>query len=177
MVVACRDASHRALSDAFRRREVDKEYRAVCWGRPEPASGKIDLALGRDPRNRTTMSPRGRKLREARTSYRILERLPGFSLLALRIETGRTHQIRAHLRALGHPVVGDRVYGGYGWQRLRSRSQRAAVRELDRLALHAHRLSFRHPGDGRTLEFVAPMPEALIQLVRRLRTDPRPEEA
>lgn len=169
MVVACRDDAHRALSDAFRRREVEKEYRAICWGRPTPAEGRIELPIGRDPRRRTTMSTRGTRLRDARTGYRVLEALPGFSVLALRIETGRTHQIRAHLRALGHPVVGDRAYGGAGWQRLRDGGQRAAVRGFDRLALHAHGLAFRHPDDGRPLCFTAPVPEAMIALVAALR--------
>ena len=169
MVVACTDAAHRALSRAFQRREVDKEYRAVCWGHPDPPTGLIDLALGRDPARRTTMSPRGRRLRDARTGYRVIERLPGFSLLALRLETGRTHQIRAHLKSLGHPVVGDRSYGGAGWQRLRDAEVREAVRELDGLALHAHRLAFQHPRDDRRMEFTAPLPDRMTTLLQRIR--------
>ena len=169
MVVACRDASHRALSEAFQRREVEKEYRAICWGRPEPPVGLIDLPIGRDPVRRTTMSPRGRRLREARTGYRVIERIPGFSLLALRLETGRTHQIRAHLKSLGHPVVGDRDYGGAGWTRLRDPELREALRHFDRLALHAGGLAFRHPSDGRRMEVRIPLPERFEGLLQRMR--------
>jgi 23S rRNA pseudouridine1911/1915/1917 synthase len=169
MVVACHDAAHRALARAFQERRVRKEYRAVCWGRPVPARGVVDLAIGRDPVRRTTMSPRGRRRRAAVTRYEVLEALPGFSLLGLRPETGRTHQIRAHLKSLGHPVVGDRDYGGAGWRQVRDRDLREALRRFDRLALHAWRLAFVHPLRGEPLEFTAGLPaeiEALLACMR-----------
>ncbi len=168
MVVARTDHAHRALSDAFRARTVEKEYRALCWGVPRDEEGFIDLPLGRDPRHRTTMSGRGRKLREARTRYRILNRYTGFALLSLILETGRTHQIRAHLKSLGHPVVGDDDYGGGGWRALREPELRDALGDFDRLALHAYRLAFRHPSTGERLEFVAPLPETFAHLVQLL---------
>ncbi len=168
MVVARTDRAHRALSDAFRDRTVEKEYRALCWGVPRDEEGNIDLPLGRDPRRRTMMSGRGRKLREARTRYRILSRYTGFALLSLILETGRTHQIRAHLKSLGHPVVGDDDYGGGGWRALREPELRDALADFDRLALHAYRLAFRHPITGERLEFVAPLPERFAHLVQLL---------
>jgi len=165
MLVACSDAAHRALATAFQERRVEKEYRAICWGNVIPRSGLIDLPIGRDPVRRRTMSPRGRKLREARTRYRTLQPLHGFTYLEIGLETGRTHQIRAHLRSLGHPIVGDREYGGAGWQRIRRPDLREAIRTFDRLALHAHRLRFAHPVSGERLEFEAPLPAALAALL------------
>ena len=165
MVVACSDAAHRALAAAFQERRVEKEYRAICWGSVAPRSGLIDLPIGRDPVRRRTMSPRGRKLRDARTRYRTLESLPGFTYLEIGLETGRTHQIRAHLRSRGHPIVGDREYGGAGWQRVRRPELREAIRAFDRLALHAHRLRFAHPVSGEPLDFQAPLPAALTALL------------
>jgi 23S rRNA pseudouridine1911/1915/1917 synthase len=174
MVVACDDVAHRGLSAAFAERRVRKQYHALCWGRPREPSGLIDLAIGRDPVNRTTMSPRGRNRREARTGYRVVEEFAGFSLLELDLMTGRTHQIRAHLKSLGHPVVGDHSYGGGGWSQVRDTVLRAALRRFDRLALHASRLSFEHPITGETLSFEAPLPDEIQALLTLLR--PSPEE-
>ncbi|TDI12353.1 MAG: RluA family pseudouridine synthase [Acidobacteria bacterium] len=165
MVVARNDTAHRALSDAFQERRVEKEYRALCWGVPRDEEGLIDLPLGRNPRHRTTMSGRGRKLREARTRYRVLTRFTGFALLSLLLETGRTHQIRAHLKSLGHPVVGDDDYGGGGWRALREPVLRQALGDFDRLALHAYRLAFHHPTSNERMEFTAPLPHAFAHLV------------
>ena len=165
MVVACSDAAHRSLATAFQERRVEKGYRALCWGSVIPRSGLIDLPIGRDPVRRRTMSPRGRRLRDARTRYRTLQALAGFTYLELGLETGRTHQIRAHLRSLGHPIVGDREYGGAGWQRVRRPELREAIRGFDRLALHACRLRFAHPITGEPLEFEAPLPAALAALL------------
>ena len=165
MLVACSDAAHRALAAAFEERRVEKEYRAICWGAVSPRSGLIDLPIGRDPVRRRTMSPRGRKLRDARTRYRTLQSLVGFTYLEIGLETGRTHQIRAHLRSLGHPIVGDREYGGAGWQRVRRPDLREAIRRFDRLALHAFRLRLAHPISGERLEFLAPLPAALAALL------------
>ena len=165
MLVACSDAAHRALATAFHERRIEKDYRAICWGNVTPRSGLIDLPIGRDPVRRRTMSPRGRKLRDARTRYQTLQALAGFTYLELGLETGRTHQIRAHLRSLGHPIVGDREYGGAGWQRVRRPDLREAIRRLDRLALHAWRLRFAHPVSDEPLEFQAPLPAALTTLL------------
>jgi 23S rRNA pseudouridine1911/1915/1917 synthase len=165
MLVACSDAAHRALATAFEERRVEKDYRAICWGAVSPRSGLIDLPIGRDPVRRRTMSPRGRKLRDARTRYRTLQSLVGFTYLEIGLETGRTHQIRAHLRSLGHPIVGDREYGGAGWQRVRRPDLREAIRRFDRLALHAFRLRLAHPISGERLEFLAPLPTALATLL------------
>jgi 23S rRNA pseudouridine1911/1915/1917 synthase len=168
LLVARTDEAHRKLSDAFRHRTVEKEYRALCWGVPRDQEGIIELPLGRDPVRRTTMSSRGRKLRSARTRYRVLAHYPGFALLSLLLETGRTHQIRAHLKSLGHPVVGDREYGGAIWRNVRRKDLRDALRDFQRLALHAYRLALLHPSSGQRLEFVAPIAEEMAQVIRLL---------
>ena len=111
MLIAKNRQAHRQLSQQFKSREVKKEYVALVYGSPSPASGTIDLPLGRDPKNRTKISTRARRKRTAITHYAVEERLGPVSLLRIRIETGRTHQIRVHMTQKGHPIVGDSVYG------------------------------------------------------------------
>ncbi len=136
LVVARNDAVHAALQDMLRRREVSREYLALVSGRPESRSGTIDAPIGRDRSNRTLMSTNTDVPKEAVTHFTVVEELPGVTLLDVRLETGRTHQIRAHLAELGLPVCGDRAYGG------------AACGErlgLERQFLHSQKLMFRHP--------------------------------
>ncbi|MDQ7006130.1 MAG: RluA family pseudouridine synthase [Acidobacteriota bacterium] len=164
MVVARNDQAHRRLSAAFRRREVEKVYDAVVWGRPREAEGEIERPIGRDPRNRVKMAvdvPRGR---HALSRYRVREEVPGFALVAVRILTGRTHQVRVHLAAIGHPLVGDATYGGERSRSVVDPLRRKAVRTLGRPALHARRLAFTHPTTGRRLAFVCAWPEDLEAL-------------
>jgi 23S rRNA pseudouridine1911/1915/1917 synthase len=125
-----------ALQRMIKAREVTREYTALVEGHPDAESGTIDAPIGRDRGNRTVMSTRTDRAREAVTHFEVVERLPRTALLRVRLETGRTHQIRAHLAAIGHPVVGDPQYGG-------SASGRRLG--LDRQFLHASRLMFRHP--------------------------------
>ena len=171
LVVACDDAAYRALSDAFARRVVRKRYRALVWGRPEPAADVIERPIGRSRANPTRMAVsalRGRA-RPALTRYRTLETPPGFALLEVEIETGRTHQIRVHFESIHHPVVGDERYGGRAWRGLQDPRKRKAVREFDRLALHATDLTFPHPTDGRSMSFHAPPPAQFESLLACLR--------
>ena len=163
LVVAKNEAARTALARQWKEREVEKGYLALLHGRLEPSEGVIDAPIGRDPRHRQRMAV-VEGGRAARTAYRVRRYLPAgqagrdvYSLVEVTPSTGRTHQIRVHFAALGHPLVGDRVYG-----------RPSAV--LSRQFLHAHRLAFRHPVDGRPLEFESPLPEDLRQALERLTT-------
>jgi 23S rRNA pseudouridine1911/1915/1917 synthase len=134
--VAKSEAVRDALQAELRARRITREYLALVSGHPDAASGTIDAPLGRDRRNRTLMSTRTDKPRRAITHFEVIERLPRTALLRVRLETGRTHQIRAHLAAIDHPVCGDPAYGG----------RACGVRiGLERQFLHAAKLMFRHP--------------------------------
>jgi 23S rRNA pseudouridine1911/1915/1917 synthase len=136
LVVARSEEALAALQRMIKAREVTREYTALVEGHPDAESGTIDAPIGRDRGNRTVMSTRTDRAREAVTHFEVVERLPRTSLLRVRLETGRTHQIRAHLAAIGHPVVGDPQYGGSGSGRRIG---------LERQFLHASKLMFRHP--------------------------------
>ena len=157
MVVAKHDAAHQELARQFHDREVEKEYIALVWGVVN-AGRRIDAAIGRDPANRQKMSSRAKHAREAVTRITRAHHLPGLTLCQVAIHTGRTHQIRVHLSAIGHPVVGDALYGGV---HRRVAGDIRAVQRLTRPFLHAARLAFTHPRDGRRMEFIAPLPEDL----------------
>jgi 23S rRNA pseudouridine1911/1915/1917 synthase len=162
MVVAKNDEAHRELSRQFHDREVEKEYVALAWGDVH-AGRRIDLPIGRDPVRREKMTTRrARRARTAVTRVTASRALRGVSLLRVAIATGRTHQIRVHLSAIGHPIVGDGTYGG-----LRHRMPAAlrAVERLERPFLHAARLVFVHPRDGRRMEFSCPLPPDLQNVV------------
>jgi 23S rRNA pseudouridine1911/1915/1917 synthase len=157
MVVAKHDAAHQELARQFHDREVEKEYIALVWGVVQ-AGRRIDAAIGRDEADRTRMSARAKHARHAVTRITRAMHLPGLTLCQVAIHTGRTHQIRVHLSAIGHPIVGDSVYGGV---HRRVPGDIRAVQRLERPFLHAARLVFHHPVDGRRLEFIAPLPPDL----------------
>jgi 23S rRNA pseudouridine1911/1915/1917 synthase len=170
LVAAKSDAAHRGLVNQFQERAVAKVYEAVVWGRMEGVTGSIDLAIGRDLRNRVKISSRTSSPREAFTEYRVEETLSGFSWLEVKPRTGRTHQIRVHLTHLGHPIVGDAVYGGVGRARqIADPVKKEALGAFRRLALHARRLSFAHPVTGERLAIEAPLPPELLALINVLR--------
>jgi len=174
MVVAKTDATHRALAEMFARREIEKSYLALVWGRPDPPEGCVERAIGRSRNNPTKMTigvARGRR-RAAVSFYRTVESLPGFALLAVRPRTGRTHQIRVHLQSIHHAVVGDEHYGGQPWHGVQDPLKRRALRQFDRLALHAAELAFTHPVGGRELRFRAPLGPDLAGLIEVLRSRP-----
>jgi 23S rRNA pseudouridine1911/1915/1917 synthase len=158
ILVARSDEVRRALQAQFKAGEVLKVYLSLVEGNVEPRSGIIDAAIGRDARNRKRMAVVRRAGRRAVTEYRVLEHLDGHTLLELRPQTGRTHQVRVHLAFIGHPVVGDSVYG--------RRKQRLG---LGRQFLHAHRLGFQHPSSGRRMELASDLPPDLEQILERLR--------
>lgn len=172
LVVAKSDAAHHGLARAFATRQVSKTYLALVWGRPAPAAGRIDRSIGRSPSDRTRMTVHARHGRAATTVYRTIERLRGATLVEIDLVTGRTHQIRVHFSSLGHPVVGDSRYGGRPWKRLPPGRVRDGIRGSARIALHAARLSFRHPVSDQILEFRSPAPpdfDALVDAFRDLR--------
>ncbi len=158
LVVARNKETHRGLANLFKNRLVSKEYLALVHGKPEPASGTIDLPLGRDPRDRKKISVRARRRRTAVTHYSVERAYRHLTLLRVRIETGRTHQIRVHLSQKGHPIAGDTLYGGSRDRDLRNIP--VSVR-LQRPFLHACRLAFRHPRTGLPLSFSVPLPPEL----------------
>ena len=160
MVVAKNTSAHRILSKQFKNRVVKKEYLALVYGKPSPENGTIDLPIGRDPRDRKKISPRAHRSRSAVTHYAYEKSFGPFSLLRIRIETGRTHQIRVHLTHLGHPVVGDLLYGGNRHNNLPAPLQ-SALKELQRPFLHSHRLTFHHPVSGKIMTLESPLPEEL----------------
>jgi 23S rRNA pseudouridine1911/1915/1917 synthase len=162
LVVARTPAAHLRLARAFAERRVEKHYLAIVYGSPAPPSGLIDAPLGRHAQHRKEMTVRGDG-RPARTAYRTLAAQAGISLLDLDLLTGRTHQIRVHMKHLGHPLVGDPVYGEARWKGL-PRPVQPPLRDFPRPALHAQSLSFRHPTDDRPLRFEAPVPEDLRRL-------------
>ena len=165
MVVAKHDAAHQELARQFHDREVEKEYIALVWGLVQ-AGRRIDAPIGRDPSDRQKMSTRARRARSAVTRVTRAEHLKGVSLLRVAIATGRTHQIRVHLSAIGHPIVGDQTYGGV--HRHVANDVRA-VQRLERPFLHAARLAFKHPADGRQMEFESPLPDDLQRVIDDIR--------
>ena len=164
MVVAKNDTAHQELARQFEEREVEKEYIALVWGVVQ-AGRRIDAAIGRDPVNRQRMSARAKHARTAVTRITRARQLPGLTLCQVAIHTGRTHQIRVHLSAIGHPIVGDSLYGGV---HRRVAGDIRAVQRLERPFLHAARLKFSHPRDQRTMEFTAPLPDDLLDVLEDL---------
>ena len=168
MVVAKHDTAHQELARQFQEREIEKEYIALVWGDVH-AGRRIDTPIGRDPSNRKKMSARARRSREAVTRIVRAERLhPMLTLVRVAIHTGRTHQIRVHLSAIGHAVVGDALYGGV---HRRVAGDLRAVTHLARPFLHAARLAFQHPSDGRRMEFESPLPADLQRVLDDVRGD------
>jgi 23S rRNA pseudouridine1911/1915/1917 synthase len=168
LVVAKTTASHAALVAALARREIHREYRALVRG-DVVAGSRIEAPIGRHPTARTRMAvnPRGKP---AVTHTRVLERLGGYTFLAVTLESGRTHQIRVHLSHMGTPIVGDPVYAGrQGLVAGLGAGAARAVREFPRQALHAARLEFRHPATGAECRFEAPLPADMAALLAALR--------
>ena len=157
IVAAKHDRAHESLARQFHDREVEKEYRALVWGVVQ-AGRRIDAPIGRDPVHRQMMSARSRRARAAVTRITRAQHLHGVTLAQVAIHTGRTHQIRVHLSAIGHPIVGDALYGG---SRRRVPADLRPVLRLERPFLHAARLAFTHPVDRRQLEFTAALPADL----------------
>jgi 23S rRNA pseudouridine1911/1915/1917 synthase len=168
MLIAKNRLAHRRLAQQFKDRRVKKEYLALVYGHPSPTSGTINVPLGRDPKNRKKMSGRAHRKRTAITHYILEKHLGPFSMLKIQLETGRTHQIRAHLAHIGHPIVGDSVYGVHGKRRLPAKLQ-CAIKELQRPFLHSHRLEFHHPRTGDLMSFTSAISPELDGFLSRIR--------
>ena len=162
LVVAKRAAVHRALQSLIRDRRMEREYVALVDGRLDALSGTIDAPLGRDRARRTVVTTRTDRPRAARTHFRQLELMPRSTLVEVRLETGRTHQIRAHFAAIRHPVLGDPTYGGEALGRL----------GLGRQFLHARRLAFPHPVTGQEVEARSDLPADLRAALEAARREP-----
>jgi 23S rRNA pseudouridine1911/1915/1917 synthase len=173
IVVAKTPAAMHALARQFAARRVAKRYTAIVIGVPRAASGTIDLAIGRDPGDRKRMQARVGQRRPARTAYATREAFGEprgvAAWLDLEPETGRTHQLRVHMASIGHPMVGDRIYGSARAPAWASPRAREAIERFPRQALHAASLALRHPADGRDVVFEAPLPSDMRALVATLR--------
>lgn len=156
IVVAKSKRSYEFLQKEFKQRRVKKIYLALVTGALDENQGKIDLPLGRHPTHRKRMAVNTERSKPAETTWRILEQIQGNTLVEVGLKTGRTHQIRVHFSALGHPIVGDMVYGP------RKKKQIKVPRQM----LHAKALGFRHPWSGQSVEFLAPVPEDMLEVIQ-----------
>jgi 23S rRNA pseudouridine1911/1915/1917 synthase len=179
IVVAKNDRAHAALGARFASRQIRKTYIALVHGAVETARGTLTAAISRDPARRTRMTTRpNENARSAVSHYEVIQRFTTrfgpFTLVQVRIETGRTHQIRVHMASIGHPVVGDTLYGGAGQLTAALPGRRGGKQEPERIRLgrnflHAARLEFEHPLTGKPLALEAPLPAELAELVARLK--------
>ena len=173
VLLAKTDVAHRALLAAFQTGGAHKSYRALVWGHPEPAAGLFDDPLGRDPKDGRRMKVR-RDGKRALTLYRTLARFPALAELALAAKTGRTHQLRVHLAAHGHPIAGDDLYGSVTrWESVPEPALRRALAQLSRPMLHAERIEVPQMG----LDIVAPVPTDYVRLLEALWSASNPPES
>jgi 23S rRNA pseudouridine1911/1915/1917 synthase len=170
MVVAKNDQAHEALVQQFRKREVKKLYLALVYGRVKGAEGTINAPLGRHPIDRKRFSLRTRAPKEALTEWRVRERFEGITFAQVAPKTGRTHQIRVHMASLGHPLVGDPLYTKKRrLAQIEDPMLRGGIEALGRQALHASSIAFRHPTTGKMVEFTAPLPADIENILEVLR--------
>ena len=168
MVIAKTDAAHQGLSKQFKAHTIRRVYLALVRGMVKGKMGRVELAIGRDTKDRKKFSPRTTSPREAVTEFQVVERFGAkrsgdeVTLVEVQPQTGRTHQIRVHLASLGHPVLGDEAYGG----------RKVCVLDdmaIERPMLHARTLGFTHPATGQSLEYTVPPPADMERLLERLR--------
>jgi 23S rRNA pseudouridine1911/1915/1917 synthase len=171
LVVAKSDEAHQGLAGQFKRHEVKKTYMALVYGNPKEDEGAIDLPLGRHPVDRKKMSTKSRRTKEALTTWKVHERFGVATMLDVNIMTGRTHQIRVHLSALGLPVVGDSVYGNpKRADAVHNTFVRSKLKTMKRQALHAAKIGFVHPVTCREMMFSSPLPDDMADLADFLRS-------
>ncbi len=159
LVVCKTDAAHRSLAEQLKVHSITRKYRAIVHGNLKEEEGTVNAPIGRHPVDRKKMAVNNRCGRDAVTHYRVLERFGSFTYLECRLETGRTHQIRVHMASIGHPLLGDDVYG----------PSRCPIPGLTGQTLHAMTLGFIHPETGTYMEFEAPLPEYFESLLEKLR--------
>jgi len=168
LVVAKTDQAHASLANQFKEHTSSRKYAALVWGVVRDDEGVIDLPIGRDATHRKKISTRSRRSRKAVTGYRVLRRYTRFTLLELTLETGRTHQIRVHLTAIRHPVVGDQTYGRRPVPPVLSKPMADVLAGIKRQCLHAKTLGFTHPSTGKRMSFKSPPPEDMAALINML---------
>ncbi|MCX5896820.1 MAG: RluA family pseudouridine synthase [Proteobacteria bacterium] len=171
LVVAKNDTAHQGLSRQFKLHTIVRRYQALVHGSMDKTAGTIETLIGRHPTQRKKMSALPRRGRQAVTHWKVAEKFAGLTLLEVTLETGRTHQVRVHLSSMGHPVVGDGVYGaGKRKKEICLPGVRNALSEIDRPLLHAGYLQFTHPESQVLVEFAVPPPEDFIRVLQAVRT-------
>lgn len=163
LVVCKNDIAHQSLSAQLKEHSIHRIYEAIVHGNLKEDTGVIDTLIGRHPTERKKMSTLSKNGREAVTHYKVLERFGNFTYIQCRLETGRTHQIRVHMASIGHPLLGDIIYG----------PKKCPFPKLQGQTLHAKTLGFIHPGTGEYVEFHAPLPEYFTNLLDKLRMNPQ----
>lgn len=174
MVVAKTELALVRLSAAFAARDLDREYKALCWGLPVPSTGRVEGDIGRDPKDRKRMAVVLKNGKFAATNYRVLKHAEAaISLISCKLETGRTHQIRVHMASIGHPLVGDPVYlrRRPATSKLLPQAARDAALDFPRQALHAEKLGFLHPITSASLNFQVEPPEDFATLLKYINLD------
>jgi len=169
MVIALDDRAYYSLSEQFRQRTITRKYRALVYGNIRQDTGIIEVSIGRSESDRKKMSTRVRRGKKAITTWRVIERFGTATLIEAKLGTGSTHQIRVHLASIGHPVLGDRVYGRKLEVEGKVRGKRPVTITFTRQMLHAELLGFVHPVTGEYLEFSTPVPEDMAQRIEELR--------
>ena len=174
MVVAKNDKAHNGLSEQFAVHSLERSYLALVWGMPSPSGGVVETQIGRSPVNRKKMAVVASGGKRAETHYQMLETYANgaVSLVRCTLKTGRTHQVRVHMTSLGHPLIGDKVYGKTPKAALRSESLKTAA-EFPRQALHSYKMSFEHPVTGKTMRFEIPLPADMQSVVDSFEKDGR----
>ncbi|MDQ3282462.1 MAG: RluA family pseudouridine synthase [Acidobacteriota bacterium] len=168
MLIAKHDEAHRKLTANWNSDAVRKEYLALVYGTPAQERGTIEAPIGRDPRDRKRMAVVAEG-RNAITDYEVTERLRYASVVRCRLRTGRTHQIRVHMKHNGHPIIGDPVYSGPQWRGIPDKKLQRTIASFERQALHAAKITFTHPRSGAVTVVEAPVPEDMRVLIEALR--------
>ena len=159
LLICKNDRAHQILADELKEHNITRRYHAVVYGNLKEDTGTVNAAIGRHPTDRKKMSTKAPNGRRAVTHYRVLERFGDYTYIECELETGRTHQIRVHMSSIGHPILGDSIYG-----------PAKAPFKLDGQTLHAKILGITHPSTGKYMEFDAPLPEYFETLLNRLRS-------
>lgn len=177
MVVAKDDEAYHHLIKQFKERVIEKVYLTVTYGTFSKDEGVIDSEIGRHPSERKRMSTKTKKGRPAITFWKVIEKFEGYTFLEVRPQTGRTHQIRVHLSSIGHPILGDPLYGRKGKTgAIKNVTIREYLKNMKRPCLHAYRISLNHPKTGQRMEFIAPIPDDMKKLLNYLHENSFKEE-